>query len=170
MSAAFVPCPHLWTPETNLLKMFTCLLMKTMTLMSINYKYESKCIISSTACILPTVLGIILQRTANSVFGTQNTNRTTKWLSWSDVISQPDVRDKPLSCASRLATVWLWDSLLLIADVSLVCSSAASCFWAEASRRSWESWALDESRSSSRWLWKTRGGGGRRGWISSFFP
>lgn len=73
--------------------------------------------------------------------------------------SPPMKSDKPLSFVSKPAIVCLSDSLLSTADISLVCSSAAFSFWVEASRRSWDSWALDETRSSIRRLWKRKEAG-----------
>lgn len=59
----------------------------------------------------------------------------------------------PSSCASRAATRWQRLSPSCSAVLSLPCSSAAFCWWAEASSCSWDTRAAAEARSSVRRTW-----------------
>lgn len=60
---------------------------------------------------------------------------------------------KPSSCASRAVIRWQWLSLSCSAELSLFCSSAALCWWADASSCSCDTRAVDDARSSVRRTW-----------------
>lgn len=114
-----------------------------------------------------------LLQTLNSKI-VQNVQSETKFTVLQSAAPITQHEHKPSSCVSRAATRWLQLSPSCSAELSLVCSSTAFCWWAEASSCSWDSRAADEAKSSVRRTWwrrrRTGGRGERRGvyrWLST---